>query len=340
MKTETSKEVTIYDIAEVLKISAATVSRSLNHIHGTSEKTRSKVLATAERMGYRYNTNAANLRRSQSSVIGVIVPRLNSHFIAEAIAGIETTVSRSGFTLMVSQTLEKVENETRCSEILSGNRVAGILASLSIETKEISHFRRISATGMPVIFFDRCPAKTELSCVFIDNFNAAYDLTTHLISRGYTRIMHVTASLSHSVYQARFQGFQKALSDHRIRFNTDFVSISDFTRESSTKLAHEIYLMKSRPQAVFFANDQCAAYCMLELQKLGIEIPQQMGIAGFNNDPISFLIKPAMTTIEYNGFEIGSHAAAMLVHRLTNAGQINDSVKKLCSYRLTVRDST
>lgn len=313
MNFEPSKDVTIYDIARELNISAATVSRSLTDHYGTSEITKGKVLEKARQMGYSYNNFASNLRRKQSKVIGVIVPRLNSHFIAEAIAGIEQVVRQAGYTLMVAQSLEDMKNEISQAAVMSNNRVAGLLASLSGNTNSIEHFAQLAAKGLPVVLFDRIQKSDKLSCVCISNFESAYNLTTHLVEKGYQRIMHVTANICSNVYAERYRGFRQSLADHDLVFEENLLICNTLSEQDGQNVAQQVLDAALPPDAIFFANDNCAAHCMLALQSRGMQIPHDIAIAGFNNDPITRMVQPNLTTVDYNGYEIGTRSASVLL---------------------------
>src|SRR5215211_5374753 len=134
------KEVTIYDIAEQLEISAATVSRGLSDDPKVSKKTKKKILDLADKIGYQSNHFARNLRNQKTDTIGVIVPRLNSNFMSAVIAGIESIANSQGYNLIISQSSESAIKEAANAKSMFNNRVDGLLVSLAYDTKEISHF--------------------------------------------------------------------------------------------------------------------------------------------------------------------------------------------------------
>src|ERR1700761_2234096 len=134
------KEITIYDIAEKLKVSAATVSRSLNDQPGVNKNTKKKIIDTAREMGYSFNAFASNLRTKRSNTIGVIVPRLNSNFMSDVIAGIEKVVNEANYNLFISQSLETMKKEANNAKAMFDNRVDGLLVSLAYDTSNINHF--------------------------------------------------------------------------------------------------------------------------------------------------------------------------------------------------------
>src|SRR5690349_7858092 len=183
------KEVTIYDLARKLNVSIATVSRALKDDPVVSKKTKKKIFDLAEEMGYRYNHFARNLREQRTYTIGVIVPRLNSYFMSTVIAGIESVANSEGYNLLISQSSESCVQESASARTMFDNRVDGLLVSLAYDTDAIDHFEPFIKKNIPLIFFDRIADHKDCTCIVINNFKAAYEATTHLISQGRRRIV-------------------------------------------------------------------------------------------------------------------------------------------------------
>ena len=338
--SETHKEITIYDIAERLKISATTVSRGLQDHPKISEKTKKKILAVAAEMGYRTNPFASSLRTKRGNIIGVIVPRLNSYFMSEVIAGVEKVVNEANYNLFISQSLETMQKEISNARAMFNNRVEGLLVSLAYTTNNIDHFEPFITKNIPVIFFDRVQEHTKCPSIFIDNYKAAYQLTTHLIEQGCKRILHIGGSQLRNVYDDRYNGYKKALEEHNLPFDDDLLIINDLSTQAGQDAGEIILNMKAKPDAVFAANDVCAVSCMQFLMDAGIRVPQDMAFAGFNNDPISRVIKPNLTTIDYRGFEMGELAAKLLIGHLTDNADLKQTHSLILRSELIVRDSS
>ena len=265
------KEVTIYDIAQKLNISAATVSRGLKDHPGINKNTKKKILAAADEMGYRSNSFASSLRTKRGNVIGVIVPRLNSNFMSDVIAGVEKVVNESGYNLFISQSLETMEKEVSNAKAMFNNRVDGLLVSLAYDTNNIDHFEAFIKREIPVIFFDRVVEHEHCPSIFIDNYKAAYNITTHLIEQGCKRIVHISGNQLRNVYRDRFNGYKKALEDHQIAFDDDLLIVNDLSAQAGTQAAQQILQMAVKPDGVFAANDLCAISCMQVLKSEGIK---------------------------------------------------------------------
>ncbi|HVZ96413.1 MAG TPA: LacI family DNA-binding transcriptional regulator, partial [Chitinophagaceae bacterium] len=332
-----NKEVTIYDLAGKLNISIATVSRALKNDPVVNKKTRKKIFDLAEQMGYRSNHFARNLRNQRTNTIGVIVPKLNSYFMSTVIAGIESVVNQAGYNLIISQSSESTSREKANARTMFNNRVDGLLVSLSYDTDDTSHFDLFFNRNIPLIFFDRVTENKHCTNVLIDNRKAAYEITRHLINQGCKRIAHITAHSGSNVYIDRLAGYKQALQDKKITFKKEYIIFSDLSQEAGGAAAKKIMQMKPLPDAVFVANDNCAVGCMLALKKSGIAIPDQIAFAGFNNDPVSTVIEPNLTTINYPGYEMGEAAARHLINHLNGTSPIHATNTILLRSELIVR---
>jgi LacI family transcriptional regulator len=333
------KEVTIYDIAKKLNISAATVSRGLKDRAGTNKDTKKRILDTANEMGYYSNSFASNLRNKRSNIIGVIVPKLNSVFMSQVIAGIEHEVSNANFTLIISQSLESAKKEMSSALAMYSNRIDGLLVSLAYDTKTIEHFENFTRRGTPVIFFDRVSDNKNHPAIHIDNFKAGYEVTTHLIEQGCKRIVHLTGNALQNVYADRFKGYKQALADHDIPFNEDLVIVTGLSAADGMEAGERILKMSPLPDGVFAANDQCAITCMQVIKKAGLKIPEDIAFAGFNNDPLCCIIEPNLTTINYKGYEMGQ-AASKLLMNLMYTNDIKSSEDLVLKHDLIIRESS
>ncbi len=336
----TGKEVTIYDIARLLNLSSATVSRGLKNHPSISQKTKDRIKEMAESLGYRSNTFASSLRLQKTNTIGVIIPRFNSSFMSDVIAGMEKVANNCGYNLIISQSLESEKKEIVNAATMFQSRVDGLMVSLAYNSENISHFEPFMKKNIPVIFFDRVFSHEKCSAVIIDNFRAGYDMTSHLISQGSKNIFHITGNLNRNVYKERFEGYKQALADNKILFNPMNIIINNLNMEDGIEAAQKILQLLKKPDGIFVTNDFCAASCMLELKKNGVKIPQEILIGGFNNDPISALVEPNLTTIDYKGFEMGEMTAQTLINHLTNTQNLSLTQTIVMRHELIIRQSS
>jgi LacI family transcriptional regulator len=334
------KVVTIYDIASKLNVSAATVSRSLNDFPGVNKNTKKKIIDTAKEMGYSSNAFASNLRTKRSNTIGVIVPRLNSNFMADVIAGMEKVVNEANFNLIISQSLETMKKEANNIKTMFNNRVEGLLVSLAYDTDTIEHFDDFIKRNIPVIFFDRVYDHPKCPNIHLNNYNAGYEITDHLAKQGCKRIVHITGTGIHNVYAQRLSGYKQALQDNGLQFTDDLLIVNDLSVKAGMEAARQIMAMKQLPDGLFSANDICAINCMVELKKAGIRIPQDIAVAGFNNDPACCIIEPNLTTINYKGYEMGEVAAKLLINHITQNYDLHLTHSLVLRHELIIRESS
>lgn len=333
-----SKEVTIYDIAKKLNIAASTVSRGLKGHYTVSQRTQELITTTAREMGYRFNTFASNLRRQKTDNIGLIIPKLNSNFMAQVIAGIEKITNEAGMNLIISQSLEDIDKEAKNVRTMFNSRVDGLLVSLTEKTQDINHFEIFTEKAIPILFFDRVPSNSPFPTVVIDNEEAGYIVTRHILERGAKRIAHITGNLSSNVYKERLLGYKRALQEAEISFSDSLVLNTSLNYESGKQVAQDLIALKA--QGAFIASDACAAGCINELKERSLRLPEDMLIAGFNNDILSRVVEPALTTINYPGFEMGEVAARQLIMQLNDKLEIGKATKVVLDSDLIIRRST
>ena len=336
---KTKKEITIYDIAESLNLSSATVSRGLKDHPAIRKETKRKILEKAKELGYRHNQFASNLRRNKTNTIGVIVPRLNSYFMSSVIAGIEKIVNEAGYNLVISQSLESESKEMVNIKTMFNSRVDGLLVSLAYDTEDDSRFKIILDKNIPLIFFDRVFEHPQCTSVVIDNYAAAYAMTKHLISQGCSRIVHLTASLKRNVYAERARGYKQALVDHGIAYDDKLVFVNSLGDDDCRETVKSILKMDPLPDGIFSSNDSSAVICIRELKLAGIRIPEQIAIGGFNNEPISTVVEPNLTTIHYPGREMGEVCATILIRKLAKQDHA-DLNRVVLRHQLIIRDSS
>ena len=219
------------------------------------------------------------------------------------------------------------------------NRVDGLLVSLSYDTDDLSHFEPFFRKNIPLIFFDRVKVVEKCANITINNKRAAYNAVTHLIKGGCKRIIHITATPTQNVYVDRLKGYKQALAKHKLPFNEQQLIITSLSYESGATAAKEILQMRPLPDGVFVANDNCAVGCMLALKQAGIRIPKDIAFVGFNNDPVSKVIEPNLTTINYPGYEMGKVACQQLINHLNGKAAITAADSIVLKSDLIVRDS-
>ncbi len=334
------KEITIYDLARQLDLSAATVSRGLKDHPAINKHTKKKIADLANKLGYRSNTFASNLRKQNTNTIGIIFHELRSQFMISVLAGIEKVTAEANYDLIITHSSESYLKEAANAQNLFHKRVDGIIASLAFDTSHLSHFTPFEKKGIPVIYFDRVFEEEDGAKVIINNQKAGYEAVTHLIEQGCKRIAHITANLNRNVYAERLKGYRKALTDHGLKYNEKYVIVDDLSEEASILSARKILSMRPMPDGIFLTNDFCAAVCMQTLKDAGIRIPEDIAIVGFNNDAICKVVDPQLSTINYPGLEIGEIIARNLVNHLQGNTNIDLTNTIIIKSELIVRGSS
>jgi DNA-binding LacI/PurR family transcriptional regulator len=310
-----NKEITIYDIARQLNVSPGTVSRALKGHASIGEKTTRSVQELADKLGYQRNAIASSLRNSKTNTIGVIIPHIHRPFLSAAINGIEQVANEAGYNVIISQTNDSYQKEVANSQTLYASRVDGLLVSLAMETKDYEHFRPFQNKGIPLVFFDRVCPEIESGKVVIDNFSAAYKATEHLILNGYRRIAHVAGLQVRDIYQDRLKGYLAALRRYGLPVEDAYILPTRLRSEEGFRCTETLLGLRIPPDAIFTANDTTAVSAIQYARSMGIRIPDDLGIVGFNNDPIAGIIEPGLTTVAQPGFEMGQMASRQVLEQ-------------------------
>ncbi len=334
------KEITIYDIAKILNLSAATVSRALNDHPAINIKTRQTIHAKANELGYRSNKFASNLRKKTTHTLGVIVPRLNSHFMSSVLAGMEVVANQADYHLLISQSLEYYSNEKANVQTMFNNRVDGLLVSIAYDTNNFEHFSGFVKKEVPLLFFDRVIDFMDCPGIVIDNFKGGYDATKHLLEQGCRRIIHVAGNIQRDVYYNRLQGYRNALIEYGVEPDEELLIVNDLSSEAGEAVAKQIMAMENKPDGAFISSDMCAVNCMKTLKKHGYQIPEDVAFVGFNNDYVSEIIEPNLTTIDYPGREMGELAMTTMINHLKGIQPMKKTNAIILRSSLLVRESS
>jgi len=334
------KNPTLKDLAQELNLSVSTVSRALQNHPAISKKTIKRTMELAEKMGYFPDAVAKSLKNKSSRTIGVIVPEIRHFFFSSTIDGIEDETYKEGFTIMVAKSNEDLEREVLNTEGLISNRVAGIIASISQSTTQGLHFKRIIARGIPLVFFDRILEDIQVSKVISNDFESAYKTVTHLIEAGYSRIAHLAGPEHLKISQKRLGGYKQALEDHGLEIDPDLIFCCHLSEESGAKGAKSLLALNPRPDAICCVNDPVAVGVYQQLRHAGLKIPDDVGVTGFSNNPITSMLSPTMTTIDQHGYEMGRKAAKILLEEIHNKRPVTKDQTILIEGELIVRQST
>jgi LacI family transcriptional regulator len=259
--------------------------------------------------------------------------------MAAAIAGIEKVCGECNYTIIITQSQESTEREAECIETLFSGRVDGLLVSLAAGNGRTDHFGILHRAGIPVVFFDRTTDMRGSSAVVIDNEAAAYQMTSHLVSEGCRKFYFLGGSMKSPVYRERYSGFRRALTENGLPFSDDYYTETELTPHAGESGAMRIVSMRVKPDALFCSNDTSAAYAILTLMSEGVSIPSDIAVAGFNNDPISRVVRPELTTVSYPAYEVGTRAANLLIEKISG-GKTKQSSRVVLDHEIIIRNSS
>ncbi|TGV04758.1 LacI family DNA-binding transcriptional regulator [Flavivirga rizhaonensis] len=330
---------TIHDISKALGIDSSTVSRALNDSPRVSKKTKGKILKKAKELGYQRNSLASSLRTSKTQTIAVVLPRISRHFFARVIAGIEETAHKAGYNVIICQSLDNLEREKKIISTLISNRVDGIMISISMETTNYEHLEAYKKLDKPIVFFDRPCELPNCINVNIDNFQASFDATQHLISRGCKHIVHFSGSQKIELYRQRKAGYIAALEKNNIKINDHYIFESNLSEEDGIRAAKKILRLKNI-DGLYSSNDTAAISAMKYFKSKRVRVPEDIAVVGFNNDPISAVIEPSLTTINQPALEIGKMASNLLFEQINNKTKTTKIQFRLLNSELIIRHSS
>lgn len=314
---EKRRAVTIVDIAEQLGVSKSTVSRALRGHGDIHPGTKKAILELAGQLDYQTNPLAYGLVKSRSNLVGILVPEFYHVFFPTVIIGAQEVLSRAGYNVMICQSNESYETEVANVKALLASRVEGMLVSLTAQTNNFDHFRVLERKGVPVVFFNRICPELDTARVVVDDYEGAFRAVEHLIAQGYRRIAHLAGPPTLLISRQRRQGYLDALRQHGLPIDESLLIAYDLTPEKARIYARYLLDLPQPPDAIFAINDPTAIEILLVAREKGISIPQQLGLVGFSNDPVSALTEPGLTTVAQPMHELGRVAAQLFLDALT-----------------------
>ena len=333
-----SSRITIKDLAEQLKVSTSTVSRALQDHPDISTKTKKMVWDLADQLNYHPNIIAASLRKNKTFTLGVIVPEIVHYFFSSIISGIEDVAYSEGYKVIICQSSENYQREVINLEALITGRVDGVLMSISKQTDSFEHVKETLARGIPLIFFDRICEKLKTSRVVVDDYQGAFEATSHLIGQGCKRIAHLAGPDSLLICRERKRGFIDALKKHNFSFD-ESLSVLAQNREDGQKATRELMNSNNPPDAFFTNNDYTAAGSLLMLKSMGFKIPSDVAVVGFTDDPgICTIVDPTLSSVHQPAYEMGSESARILLNLLKSGIDTFDNI--ILKTHLVVRQSS
>lgn len=334
------KRTTIKDIANVLNISPAAVSKALHDDSRISLKTKAAVKRVAKELNYQPNHLASALRKGKSNLVGVIVPRTNSNFFSSVIQNMEEVLNKKGYNIIITQSNESFKKECDSIDTLLYTQVDGIIASMANETVDLSHFEKIKSKGIPLVLFDRGENDLNVDYIGIDDYDSSHMIVEHLITQGCKRIAHIGGFSRTRIYNNRIRGYIDAIKKHDLPQEDYLLIESSLTIEDGRLKMQQLLDLKLRPDAVYVASDNAALGALQILNENNLKVPEDICLVGFGNEPFTSFVSPSITTVNQHSQKIGKLTAETLIKRI-NTEQWKPSLNKnILKSELIIRQSS
>jgi LacI family transcriptional regulator len=291
----------------------STVSRVLHNKSYVKEDTRKKVLEAIKVLNYSPNVMAQGLKMGRSNTIALIIPSIQNMIFPDITRGVEDTARRHGFMVMLTNTDEHIEIEKDYINRLRPRLIDGfVIASMMPHSTHITNLWR---EHFPLVLTLRAYSR-KIDAVVIDNKKAAYNAVAYLIERGHKKIAIALGDTAVSLYEERYQGYQEALRNYRISFDTSLVMHEQENVHSFYRLTKKMLETGPLPDAVFATSDARAIVVMRAIYDAGYRVPEDISIIGFDNVDIATLLEPPLTTVSQPLYEIGVLAAERLIYQI------------------------
>ena len=335
------KSTAIIDVAKKAQVSVATVSRVVNGNYPVKDSTRRKVLEAIRDLKYIPNIQARELNTQRSSIIGIIVPSLFNTFFAEVVNGIESFTASSGYSLLLTYTKDNPISEKRCMNELLMRNVSGII-NISPNTEKVaSDFFDQIAERMPMVFINSYVKRPAISYVNNDEQIGTKIALEYLISLGHKNICFIRGDRSDS-YEFKQNAYEEIMKKMH-NFREDYIlnigaGNSIETVELTAEKVVETLQEKKEITAIFSCNDLMGIGAVNGCHRLGIKVPQDMSVMGFDNILLSNFIEPKLTTMDQNMMTLGWTAASLLMEKIANENKTSRQV--VLQNTLVLRDTT
>lgn len=311
------KRITIKDLAKYLLLSTSTISRALVNDKNIHPDTKQKVLDAAEKLGYKPNPTALNLKYGRSKNIGFVVPEMITPFAAKVLRGIQNILDPLGYRIIITESDENPLTERKNLLLLEEFNVDGIIINLCHENANQDLYQQIMDRGTPLVFFDRIPGKSlDASKVMVNDNIKASLMIEHLIDTGRKRIAHIMGPSTIRNSAERAMGYQRILTKYGI-FDPDLMIKTEGTTFEHGRRATEQLLNKKTPfDSIFAFTDTLAIGAMNCLLDQHIKIPEEIAIASFSGTELATIVHPQLTSVEQPLFQMGEVAAQLILEKI------------------------
>jgi LacI family transcriptional regulator len=331
---------TIHDIARELKVTASTVSRALNNHPSISTGTKQAVEETARKLNYHHNKIASSLRRGKTSIIGVLIPSTDISFFGSVIHGIEKVASENDYSVLIYQSNELPDLEKKGIETFLMSRVDGVIASISKETRDFEHYMELKRRGIPLVLFDRTNDELNVPSVVVQDFEASFLATQHLIEQGCRRIAHIGGQQHVSIFNQRLRGYVHALKENNLPVDEDLIVFGKVSIESGRECMKNLLALPEIPDAVVTVEDFTALGAIQSIKAANKKIPDDISIIGFANAAFGNYITPTLSTVDQQATKMGEEAAKVFFALNSQDSDLSPAPKLYLKPVLIIRESS
>jgi LacI family transcriptional regulator len=333
---------TIKDVARHADVSLKTVSRVINGEASVRADTRERVQRAIDELNYAPDQAARNLRGATSHALGLVYDNPNPYYVIAVQGGVLAACRDQGFGLQIhpcDSNAPGLADELR--DLVGHARLAGLVLAPPM-SERMDLIRYLAEHGIRIVRIISAAEDPNdgYPCVYVDDRDAAYDITEHLIQLGHQRIGFLWGGAGHRSSPERFKGYEAALKDYDIPIDKKLVIPGDYSFEDGFRGARRLFALRDRPTAIFGSNDEIAAGVLAAAKANGLDVPYELSIAGFEDSPFSRQSWPALTTAKQATEEIARHAALRLIAELKPSSSGVVHVNRGFSPQLVIRDST
>ncbi|MBR0048916.1 MAG: LacI family DNA-binding transcriptional regulator [Prevotella sp.] len=334
---KTKHRVSLKDLAQLLGVSIATVSRALHSSPEIGKEMQQRVKALAKEMNYRPNPFAQSLRKEAPKMIGVVVPDLVTHYYAAVLDGIEDEARDAGYTVISANTHEDSGIEVQAIDNFISMHVEGIIACLTQDTTDYSHFEEIADMGIPLVFFGRTCLADRFSSVMANGDEAAMKATQHLIDTGSRRIAFIGGPNHLDMVRRRKHGYLEALRENRIPIDRSIVVCDRISYDWALQATADMLTREDRPDAILAFNDTITFAAFTAIKEAGLRIPDDVALIGFTDDVHARYVTPRMSAIEDQSRLMGQTACRLLLRNISGDSRI---YKEIVPQQVVIRDTS
>jgi LacI family transcriptional regulator len=307
--------ITIKDVAKYAGVSQATVSRVLNNHAYVAEDVRTRVQAAMDKLEYHPSRTARRLRANSSDVLGLIIPDIQNPLFQALVRGVEDAAYAQQMNVVLCNTDDNPDKQKVYLRIMQAEHAAGLIV-VPTHPGDGSVLEPLRAAGIPVILLDREVNHFEADTVKVDNVRGAYLAMQHLIQLGYERIAIIAGTQYLTPGHERLKGCYDALNEMGFHVDESHIKMGNFKIESGYDLAYDLMQAPNPPNAIFVSNNLMTLGVLRALHEIGIRIPEEVALVGFDDMPWAGDLNPALTTVAQPGYELGQQAVQLLLKRL------------------------